>query len=206
MFIVLDFLSKRVRVAVHQSQNRVIPLLSIDLKIMAAYAVAAVAGKIKSKAVTIKLKTFRLFTIAGNFPIWIFLLRLVAIEPWLWVPIANFSRFFVRIDWSLGRLALLFLTSLRLVLLAVGIRLRSVGTFPTLVWTLHLAGIVLAIFWFILKYDDIRDVRLLVNEHKSWMLFDYRRSDLVNLSREVVVEPKGVAVGIISFWRYGKRR
>ena len=45
---------------------------------MATYAITTFTGKIKPKTVTVKFKTFGLFTIAGNSFVWVFLFWLMA--------------------------------------------------------------------------------------------------------------------------------
>ena len=66
MLIRLDFLPERIWVSIHQQHDSVVPFLVVGVEIVAAHAVAAIAGLVQSKAIAVKLQAFGLLAVANH--------------------------------------------------------------------------------------------------------------------------------------------
>lgn len=67
VFVVIDFLTERVRVSVHEDHNSVTSLFCVLFQIMATNTVTTFACLIDSETVAVELEAFGLFAIAINF-------------------------------------------------------------------------------------------------------------------------------------------
>ena len=66
MLIGLNLLAEGVRVPVHQGQNGVVSLVTVDLEVVASDAVATVAVLVQSETVAVELQAFSFLTVARD--------------------------------------------------------------------------------------------------------------------------------------------
>lgn len=66
MLIGLDLLPERIRIPVHQNHNCIIPLIIIDLQVMAAHAIASLTCLIQPEAVAIQFEALGLLAVAKD--------------------------------------------------------------------------------------------------------------------------------------------
>jgi len=80
MLFVFNLLSERIRITVHERQNRIIALLIVNLQIMTSHTVATVTSLVESETITVQLKTLCLLAIANYlFARWGLLCRRVVV-------------------------------------------------------------------------------------------------------------------------------
>ena len=67
MLILMNLLTKRIRIPIHQHQNRITPLLRILFQIMTSNTITTITSLVDSKTITIQFQTFCFFTVAKYF-------------------------------------------------------------------------------------------------------------------------------------------
>lgn len=81
MLVVLNLLAEGIGIPVHQRHYGVVSFLVVDIQIVAANAVAAVAGLVEPKAIAVQLQTLSLLAIAHHFLIPPALLHRACVPP-----------------------------------------------------------------------------------------------------------------------------
>lgn len=64
VLVVLDLLAEGIRIAIHEGHYSVVSLVLVDLQVVAAHAVATVAGLVEPETVAVELQAFGFFAVA----------------------------------------------------------------------------------------------------------------------------------------------
>lgn len=75
VLVVLNFLAEGVRVAIHEGHDGVVPLLVVDVQVVATHTVTPLTGLVESEAIAVKLEALGLLAVANHLLLPIAVLR-----------------------------------------------------------------------------------------------------------------------------------